>query len=312
MSEKQDRQGARTINDLEMRYGGIGKTFAEVMGVATDARESAEEAEERYRGLDQEEIFKRLTNNGLWEGMYEANGEIYINASYIKSGEFIADLIKAGILQSKDGETFKLDLDQGTLALKANGVDIFNVSKTGATLSGWNIDRDFIGDENAGLNGRIQWLGVSPTNGPFSSMVRFYAGKNKYERRYASLRGQVSYNGTLHVSGETGFLMPNHPYLTAVTQSIYCRDTKTYMSESDFDTNDPLTYVRSNGNKIVAHGKLTDESLIGTWFDIQVEVNAVIPAFQVLDDGKLLVDYAEIGGVSFADLVERVKALEAK
>ena len=34
--------------------------------------------------------------------------------------ELYADLIKAGVLQSKDGETFKLDLDAGTFTMKVN------------------------------------------------------------------------------------------------------------------------------------------------------------------------------------------------
>lgn len=39
MSEKQDRQGVRTATDLERKYG-FGRTFAEIMGIATDARDS--------------------------------------------------------------------------------------------------------------------------------------------------------------------------------------------------------------------------------------------------------------------------------
>lgn len=48
--------------------------------------------------LDREEIFSRLTNNGKIQGIYEENGNYYINASYIKTGSLSADLIKAGIL----------------------------------------------------------------------------------------------------------------------------------------------------------------------------------------------------------------------
>ena len=40
---RQDRQGARTPADLEYRYA-FGKSFAELMGIANDARTSAEEA----------------------------------------------------------------------------------------------------------------------------------------------------------------------------------------------------------------------------------------------------------------------------
>lgn len=38
---KQDRQGARTVADLERKYN-YGKTFAELMGLANDARESVD------------------------------------------------------------------------------------------------------------------------------------------------------------------------------------------------------------------------------------------------------------------------------
>lgn len=41
MSEKQDRQGARSATDLERKYN-FGKTFAELMGIALDARESVD------------------------------------------------------------------------------------------------------------------------------------------------------------------------------------------------------------------------------------------------------------------------------
>ena len=41
MSVKQDRQGARTATDLERKYN-FGKTFAELMGIALDARESVD------------------------------------------------------------------------------------------------------------------------------------------------------------------------------------------------------------------------------------------------------------------------------
>lgn len=41
MSVKQDRQGVRTATDLEQKYQ-FGKKFAELMGIATDARESVD------------------------------------------------------------------------------------------------------------------------------------------------------------------------------------------------------------------------------------------------------------------------------
>lgn len=49
------------------------------------------------------------------------DGTTTIDGGCIKTGEILADLIKAGVLQSKDGETFVLDLDNGTFSMKGSG-----------------------------------------------------------------------------------------------------------------------------------------------------------------------------------------------
>lgn len=100
---KQDRQGSRTIAELMGRYN-FGKTFAEIMGIATDAQTAANAANEELKNLDQEEIFNRLTNNGESQGLYRgADGELYINGSYIKSGKISADLIDGSALTITEG-----------------------------------------------------------------------------------------------------------------------------------------------------------------------------------------------------------------
>ena len=96
---KQDRQGARSVSDLEYRYK-FGQTFSELMGVANDARMLAEEAQGDYDELSQEAIFNLLTNNGEWQGLYTEEGSIYINATYIKAGKLAADYIDiSGLLK---------------------------------------------------------------------------------------------------------------------------------------------------------------------------------------------------------------------
>lgn len=99
---KQDRQGVRTASDLEQKYY-LGKTFAKVMGIAEDAQEAAEKAEESIGKLDQtldsEGVFNRLTNNGTLQGIFRGeNGELYINADYIRAVEklFAKDLVMSG------------------------------------------------------------------------------------------------------------------------------------------------------------------------------------------------------------------------
>ena len=82
---KQDRQGVRTATELEQKYN-FGKTFAEVMGIATDARTKAEAAEEKLNGnMTNEEIYNFLTNNGVNQGLFRwEDGELFINAEFIK------------------------------------------------------------------------------------------------------------------------------------------------------------------------------------------------------------------------------------
>ena len=101
MSNKQDRQGARTPADLERRYN-FGQTFAEVFDLISDAQTAAEEAQKAVESLDQEQIFNLLTDNGRLQGVYRGDdGEVYINASYIKAGKLAAQYIDADNLNVK-------------------------------------------------------------------------------------------------------------------------------------------------------------------------------------------------------------------
>lgn len=109
MSSKMDRQGSRTPADLERKYG-FTKAFNEVTTIANDAKKATE-------NLNSDEIFNRLTDGGQMQGIYKDGDKIYINASYIKTGELTADLIKAGVIRSIDGEGIVIDLDKGTATL---------------------------------------------------------------------------------------------------------------------------------------------------------------------------------------------------
>lgn len=50
------------------------------------------------KSLTQVEIFNKLTNNGDIQGLYMQDGKIYLNMEFAKAGQFMADLIKGGIL----------------------------------------------------------------------------------------------------------------------------------------------------------------------------------------------------------------------
>lgn len=70
MSEKQDRQGVRTAADLERKYQ-FGKQFAEIMGIALDARDSVSvvESELRSQIVEQVTSLTRTTEQILMEAL---------------------------------------------------------------------------------------------------------------------------------------------------------------------------------------------------------------------------------------------------
>lgn len=99
-------------------------------------------AQQAVNSQTQEDIFNKLTNGGKMQGIYLKDGEIYINASYIKAGELLADLLKTGVISSADG-TVKVDLTnnkvvvatlidgrKGKIELTASGINGYGWDST--------------------------------------------------------------------------------------------------------------------------------------------------------------------------------------
>lgn len=96
-----------------------------------------------------ERVFNALTDNGRQEGIYMQNGHLYINASYIKSGQISADLINLkniNVTNSSGIPTFAIDnygsvtLRPNTFAL-ANGDTIYSVAEDKASTALSNANR---------------------------------------------------------------------------------------------------------------------------------------------------------------------------
>lgn len=89
--------------------------------------------------LDQTDIFNRLTNNGQTQGIYLSGGKIYINASYISSGNLTANRIKGGTLTlGGSGNT------NGILKiLNSSGAQIGLWDKSGISASNAEVDGYF-------------------------------------------------------------------------------------------------------------------------------------------------------------------------
>lgn len=108
-----------------------------------------------WRELDAEKIvnfervFNALTDNGKQEGIYMQNGHLYINASYIKSGQISADLINLkniNVTNSSGTSTFAIDnygnvtLRPNTFAL-TNGDTIYSIAEDKASTALSNANR---------------------------------------------------------------------------------------------------------------------------------------------------------------------------
>lgn len=99
---KQDGVFPRTPSALEQKYQ-FGKSFAEVMEIATDARKEADNANKSVEKLDTslsaEEVYNRLTDNGKLQGLFrDEDGNLFVNAAYLYALEklFAKDLTMTG------------------------------------------------------------------------------------------------------------------------------------------------------------------------------------------------------------------------
>lgn len=108
------------------------------------------------KNLTQEDIFNRLTNNGASQGMFIEDGNVYFNATYIKSGEINSDLIKTGKISSKDGSVY-FDLDNSVIHT-TDGEFITTLDKNSILIkSGDNVLAQLHGyDESYGEENVVQ------------------------------------------------------------------------------------------------------------------------------------------------------------
>lgn len=93
--------GATALESKGMTYAINAKT--QPSGVTKEQAQLITEAMEQVEtdideSLTQQEIFNRLTDNGAAQGLVLYNGQLYINASYINTGELSANRISGGTL----------------------------------------------------------------------------------------------------------------------------------------------------------------------------------------------------------------------
>ena len=209
---KQDRQGVRTINGLEQKYQ-FGHTFAEIMGIATDAQRNAEEAKEiaseAESNLTSEEIFNILTQNGTVQGLYrDDNGDLYFNGEYIKAGTFTSTAevyIEPGV---EELETVKNHL-LGKEIIPANRIALYDTDGSGTVnitdhvrFQSWVLGKESISSWPNAVKS-IVTVTVDATN--LEKTVKI-SGTNMWGREVVSYIGLTSgnigrHNGSLLING---------------------------------------------------------------------------------------------------------------
>lgn len=108
-----------------------------------DATQAGEIAQGKVDAQTQLDIFNKLTNNQTIQGMFidPATGDIYINATFIKTGTLNAGLIKAGTLDANLVKIINLIADhvastKGNSTLELNGAKLWMKTKNyGETFS---------------------------------------------------------------------------------------------------------------------------------------------------------------------------------
>ena len=117
-------------------------------------------AQDAVDSQTQAQIFNKLTNGGEVQGLFMLDGQLYINASYLTTG----------ILASKDGSAFYLDLDRGILRMQA----------TELSIGGKSVE-DIAGDAASGATGGLTQKEIfnKLTNGQADQGI-YLSGTNLY------------------------------------------------------------------------------------------------------------------------------------
>lgn len=127
-------------------------------------------ADHAIDSMTQEEIFNKLTNNGDEQALILYNGRLYLNATYINTGTLVADLLKAGILRPKNGNTNNYwNMDTGEFSLKSNGSSNGITYNNGVLdINASNIKAGVLSDE-AGRNTWNMQTGDLNVTGSFTA-----------------------------------------------------------------------------------------------------------------------------------------------
>ena len=161
--------------EYEKHDGSIFMNFSTSQVYMFSGTEGAWQELDAEKIVNFERVFNALTDNGKQEGIYMQNGHLYINASYIKSGQISADLINLkniNVTNSSGTSTFAIDnygnvtLRPNTFAL-TNGDTIYSIAEDKASTALSNANRytdKALGDLDIGKMSKQEIIDVLSDN----------------------------------------------------------------------------------------------------------------------------------------------------
>lgn len=283
-----------------------------------------------------ERVFNALTDNGKQEGIYMQNGHLYINASYIKSGQISADLINLkniNVINSSGVSTFAIDnygnvtLRPNTFAL-TNGDTIYSVAedKASTALSSANRYTDnALSDLDIGKMSKQEIIDVlsdnSSNKGLYLSNGNVYMNADYintgelagwqvgYKKLSASgTYGEVTLDasaGEIYSETNTGVYVPGYGTLYGTRiRGINLYTGTVHASSASFNTSVSASSVSASG-KVAASGKVTAGTHIeasGHFYSIGTGTDLADASIR----GKLKVSGTKSRSVSTVDYDEQL------
>lgn len=160
-----------------------GKTAAQIAQGAVDAQ-------------TQSDIFNKLTNNGVLQGLYMSGGKLYVNATYIKSGTLTVGGASNG---------------NGIILVKdANGNTIGRIDKDGANIQGELVTKYKYDASPDSYTATFTSEATSSTSISLNTQKRLFDGRRPASQRVVSTR--VVTTGGGGVDGPALHLLPFRTY----------------------------------------------------------------------------------------------------
>ncbi len=231
--------------------------------------------------LDQETVFNKLTNNGALQGIYMSNSDLYLNASYIKTGTLTSIAIQNGSASSSGTYPFTVD-KYGNLTATSATIkgDIYATTGNIGGSGGWTITSKKMyngayGKENSMYLGGTD-LGSAEIAGTTLSTWRFTMGANfgvtnagVLYAKGANISGNFTMNGgIINIDSDENTSYITLSYDVTSNKSGYIKTTKisadsvtkTYTTGTGYKVETSMTAYSLYSASYDASGNLEDSA----------------------------------------------------